>query len=296
MNAHVPALDIEKFRKVVALLRGGGTEGERIAAKSRAEAIAAKAGLSLESALAILDSQKPSPTARGFFDGFDDWMEAREPGYKARRAAEHAEKKKQKDIRCAEIAAEYGSIDAILDRTNQEQALRGAVTHLAVWDTWTDSATGKVHPYARSLDGTEHCSRYSDLTPAIIDAVSGAYPIPTALNGVLDEHQHWRRLELDRDVAIDGEWVHYLEVQARIAVLEEELNSRPAASWDDLTARMKWWEIEINWEFSRTKEENHAFRTRVTDDFNILRSMTARGPPKRVRRDDGREPDLFSGN
>jgi hypothetical protein len=40
MNSHASKLDIDKLRKVRALMEGGKTEGERQAATSRAEALA----------------------------------------------------------------------------------------------------------------------------------------------------------------------------------------------------------------------------------------------------------------
>ena len=89
MNIHTASnLDIERFRKVYALVTGGATEGERTAAKARASKIAAKAGLSLHDAVSKLDT--PKPKSANFFEGFDDWMEAKEPGYKAKKAQENA--------------------------------------------------------------------------------------------------------------------------------------------------------------------------------------------------------------
>lgn len=47
MNVHASNLDIERFRKVYALVTGGATEGERAAAK---------AGMSLHDAVSKLDT------------------------------------------------------------------------------------------------------------------------------------------------------------------------------------------------------------------------------------------------
>ncbi len=51
-------LDLEKFRKVRALADAGSTAGERAAAKSRLEAMARKAGLTLSEALLHDDTDK----------------------------------------------------------------------------------------------------------------------------------------------------------------------------------------------------------------------------------------------
>jgi hypothetical protein len=45
MPAAASKLDIEKFRKVHALVGGGAAAGERAAARARAEAMAKSAGL-----------------------------------------------------------------------------------------------------------------------------------------------------------------------------------------------------------------------------------------------------------
>lgn len=54
--------DTERFTKVHSLMTGGATPGERAAAKSRAEAMAARAGMSLGEALSTLDGKAGSNT------------------------------------------------------------------------------------------------------------------------------------------------------------------------------------------------------------------------------------------
>lgn len=58
-------LDLERFRKVQKLATGGATEGERSAARSRMETMAAAAGVSVEPAIAHADQQ---PQQRNFFE------------------------------------------------------------------------------------------------------------------------------------------------------------------------------------------------------------------------------------
>ena len=75
MNVHTASkLDIERFRKVYALVTGGVTEGERAAAKARAAVMAAKAGMTLAQAVSKLDAT-PAAKPASFFHGFDDWMQ-----------------------------------------------------------------------------------------------------------------------------------------------------------------------------------------------------------------------------
>ncbi|WP_454914965.1 hypothetical protein [Xanthobacter sediminis] len=92
-------LDTEKLRKVHRLMEGGATAGERAAARSRAERIATAAGMTLEVALSSLDAPPPQQ-ARSFFDGFEDWMEVKEPGYKAREAVKRAESERKRQEKC----------------------------------------------------------------------------------------------------------------------------------------------------------------------------------------------------
>ena len=111
--------------------------------------------------------------------------------------------------------------------------------------------------------------------------MSSAYPLPDNLHGVLEEWREWRRLEETRALFCDpGEWVHYIEVQARIAVLEDLLNSRPVATWEDMDARMHWWTVHIDREYAPTPDEERLLHARISADLQILRerSYTAARP------------------
>ena len=65
-----------RFAKVVALMRSTQHAGEQMAARSRAEAMAAAAGTMFQEALAIEQASRPE----GFLDRFDDRMEAAHSG------------------------------------------------------------------------------------------------------------------------------------------------------------------------------------------------------------------------
>lgn len=131
MNAQATAsnLDLDKLRKVRALMDGGKTPGERAAARTKAETIAARAGMTLKAALSRLDAPA-QPQPGNFFSGFDDWMEAKEPGYKAREAQRRAEKEAARLERCRDLLAEFGSEDAVFAPTDAEAAVRAALAHL----------------------------------------------------------------------------------------------------------------------------------------------------------------------
>lgn len=271
-------LDLEKLRKVHGLMAGGATEGERAAARSRAEAIARAAGMTLDAALSKLDT-KPQQKPRNIFDGFDDWMEAKEPGWKAREAAKRAERAARDARRRAEVLAVYGSKAALFARTERERLLDEAIAPLATWDHWTDD-DGTVHRYAATLEGkTPVCGFWcwSDITPAIREAVTGAYPWPATLAEALAEVQDWDRLSLDRGLFCHhGEWNHYAEVECRVALVEHALDGgAPAASWDDMQARFDWKRYQDERQWIEPTKRNDPFLDRLEADFAFLRREAA---------------------
>lgn len=71
MTGDPSRLDLDKLRKVRALMTGGATAGERQAARTKAEAVATRAGMTLGKALSKLDAPAPV-SSTNFFAGFDD--------------------------------------------------------------------------------------------------------------------------------------------------------------------------------------------------------------------------------
>ena len=159
MTFGASTLDTGKLRKVRELMDRGATAGEQAAARAKAERLASDAGMTLQQALSTLDTSPKGPTIRDVFAGFDDWMEGKEPGYKARKAAERAEKERKRLTRCQELLRQYGSEDAVFAPTAIEQALRAA-----------------LEPFAdpsNHMWGYEGYS-YGKPTPAMLAALSGA--------------------------------------------------------------------------------------------------------------------------
>lgn len=269
MNMHnLSKLDIEKFRKVHTLISKGATAGERAAAKARAEAMAMKSGMTFAQAVSKLDGKAPVKPAN-FFEGFDDWMEEKEPGYKARCAAKRAEKAAADAIRREEVLSKYGTEQALFARNERERLLAAAVHDLAEWRDWTDEK-GTVHTYADRIDGKTDFWKRQGLADRVYVAVSGAYPVPSELQDVLTEYDAWRALEVERGLFCGGEWNHHREVEARIAVLKDELDNRAAASWDDMAARMAWWEENLSWDFTPSLEEERLRKGRIAADLMSL--------------------------
>lgn len=276
ITAGMSNLDAAKFRKVHALMTGGATAGERAAAKARAETMATRAGMSLKDAVSSLDA-KVAAQPRNIFEGFDDWMEAKEPGWKAQKAAERADREADNAKKRARALAEHGSRRAILARTLREELLMAAAVPLAAEsETWADE-DGSVYLYLKLIDGCGaggYLWRLKDMTPAFILAVERAYPVPSNLSGILAEWRDWRKLQELRDLFTDsGEWNHYLEVQGRIVVLEDRLDRQPVASWSDMAARMEWWMVRIDREYSPSGEEERALHARIAGDHEILAGL-----------------------
>ncbi|SFJ28082.1 helix-turn-helix domain-containing protein [Aerobium aerolatum] len=287
MNVHTASkLDTEKFRKVYALVTGGVTAGERAAAKARAEVMAAKAGMTLKQAVSNLDA-KPSAKPVNFFEGFDDWMEQKEPGYKAKNAAARAEREQVRASGRREALSKYGSEEAIFQRTDREQNLFAAVIGLDCEQAEWNAQDGTSYPYMIRIDGCGaggYLWKLSDMTPAFVEAVESAYPMPPNLDSILAEWIVWRDLQNLREL-FHTEWIHYLEVQGRIVILEARLNHQPVASWVDMAARMAWWNIRIDRELAPSVDEERALHARISADHQILQKQSTARSGRRTNAD-----------
>lgn len=140
-------LDLDRLAKVAALMNGGATEGERNAARSRAEAIAARAGMTLDAALSKLDAK---PKQQSSFDFNEAWRKAqanaqrrreqeeRDRAQRERDRAEYAARLRERERRNALLRAQvlrrYGSEEALFAATDWEKALAVTIEPLATWD------------------------------------------------------------------------------------------------------------------------------------------------------------------
>ncbi|PYE88771.1 winged helix-turn-helix domain-containing protein [Phyllobacterium leguminum] len=268
MTTHAPPkLDIEKFRKVYALVSGGATDGERRAARARAEAVAKSAGMTFAQAVSKLDGVKPaSKPASNPFDDLFNSPEAR---------ARKAERETRNDKLRAKVLSAYGSEAAVFAHNAREVLLAAAVEHIATWEYWTDD-DDRQYRFASTLDGKKsHLWDMDSITPAIREAVTKAYPWPSNLDGVLREVKQWDRLRWDRGLFNGGGWDHHAEVECRISLLEHSLDEGQAAtSWEDIQARFDWkrYEFERQW-IDPTKRED-PFMDRLEEDFRILREKS----------------------
>ncbi|MGU3399171.1 helix-turn-helix domain-containing protein [Brucellaceae bacterium D45D] len=261
-------LDIEKFRKVHALVSGGATDGERKAAKARAEAIAKASGMTFAQAVSKMDAPKLEPV--NFFTGFDDWMEEREPGYKAKEAAARADRETARQKRCRELLKEFGSEDAVFAETEQELLLRVTLEPLADRSEYTNSTETYIRGYAGWT-----CRQP---TPELMEALERAYPFPSDVLGVWAEYQEWQRLDSAR-CAFDPMYEEPIWVRAREAALEHLLDTMPTATFAGYRIRLLWLEHLNDREFSRDVHEDADLIARLRTDFETLATVAMQSEP-----------------
>lgn len=121
-------LDIPKLVKIMAIANDPNSPaGERQAARARAEAIVTAAGYAASDTDALARTAPRSFEASNPFSAFDDEMEKREPGYKAKRAAEQAERLRKRSEERARIIRTYGSKEAARAPTALEKMVLQAV-------------------------------------------------------------------------------------------------------------------------------------------------------------------------
>ncbi len=185
-----------RFSKVVALMRSTQHAGEQKAARSRAEAMAVAAGMTLEEALAV----DAAPTSEWFFDIFDRKEDAADRSWKAEQAARRRAKIAAWTIRRAALIAKYGSIDAATAPCERERLILAAV---ARWRTVRDNPR-----WTHALDGwTGWAFAARKEAPAhVIEAIVQAYPLPTTFAQAKAEHDYWtvRNQELEDAFSEDG--------------------------------------------------------------------------------------------
>ena len=124
----------------------------------------------------------------GFLAGFDDYMERREPGYRARRAMEAAARRQKDSDDLEALIQRYGSREAVLRPSQVETTLVEAVRLWAVW-----YAPPYDPRWIASIDGATTISNWPDISGRVRDAIAEALPRPTTVTLAYNEVQHWRR-------------------------------------------------------------------------------------------------------
>lgn len=262
-------LDLDKLRKVHGLMTGGATEGERAAARSRAEAIAEAAGMSLDSALSKLDAKsQQNPTDP--FASFDDWMEAKRPGWHAEQAAWRVDQARRRQERQRRALEEFGNEEAVFVETEHERHLRVTLEPLADWKKFANSSDTYIDGYAGWT-----CRRP---TPSLWAAIDAAYPLPHTVTVAWTEFQEWERL-LDARCAFDAYYDTPVWVRARQAALAAIMDTYSEPTPDGMRARFEWMDFHVKSETHRDPDEEAATLKALRLDFEMMLMDFQSGQP-----------------
>lgn len=263
-TATTSKLDMDKFAKVHRLMSEGATDGERAAARARAEAMASRAGMTLKQAASKMDAKARAD------DPFAGLREMMREGQEKRRRYSSA--------RCQEALKRYGNVAGVFLRQPIEVALFNAATPFAVREQFEDYC-GTKRWFTQKLGGAgSYSMREAD--PAAVLAIHDGWPMPPTLSGILNELRFWETLRRDRSAFADatggGEYMHDLEANFRRELLEHKIRTRPITSWDDMQARLDWNQFE--WESQWIDPAGHARSDadeveRLRRDFVILRKL-----------------------
>ncbi len=242
-------LDTVKLGKLLALA-GSDQDGEAVTALRKANAMLKSAGMSFTDVAEKLkapkapivqngrqSNQDQGATWNSAFTGFDDWVEAREPGWKARRSAERNKRNRDQAEERISVIAKYGSEDAATAPCERERVLDDACAHLVRRVIKTDSR-GKL-----SMDTLDGWAGGVDDPPAsVIEAVSSALPMPTTIREAQEECVYWetRNREIDAIHGFTGDRQLGLAAEVRWGLVRG-LYERglPILDLDDIHARLQ---------------------------------------------------------
>ena len=217
---HAAGLDVERFRKVRTLHDRTDIPGERAAAASRMEAMARNAGISLDEALKKTGGKAPRKPR------------AKKAAAEHRKPAPRRPKAEPRPMEWQRIIIEYGSEAAVLSRGPWERALSQVTDRFLVHRAVNGWRVGSLLGWTR--DSAE------DPPPAVIKAVSAAYPLPATVQNAWAEFYHWTKLFRDRAVFSPRLGTPPLAVEIRKRLLAGLLDVIEARSLNDVRARLDW--------------------------------------------------------
>ncbi|CAO3445813.1 hypothetical protein [Azospirillum argentinense] len=241
------SLDTNKLGKVLALA-ASDQDGEALAALRKARDMLKAAGrtfgdLTVKGVAVSTTAHTTTAAGPVFtnpFAGFDDHMEKKEPGWKAKQAAAHAERIRKEAAERESVIAKYGSQRKAKLPCERERLLNKATAHLKRKVT-KPSFNGGTYQ-SDSLDGWTWLDKMVDTVRA---AVESAYPMPRNLREVREEYQFWRKRdrELERvwcaPGEVGGDTYLGLPALAREQVIRDMLHKGPVVTLDDLLVRIE---------------------------------------------------------
>jgi hypothetical protein len=268
ITADERAAVLAKFAKARAIRDGTDNAGTRNAAAGRMKVLAGKIGMTIEQAIAALDAPKrPAPMSSDPNDWLRDLMNT--PEHRAW-ANEQAQKRA---ARRAAALAEYGSEDAVWEPCERERALDDACRHFIVR---RPVINGEIDTL-RGWDG----GGWDQLAAEAQKAVANAYAVPETVRAIWDEFLYWEK-RLDDQCAFEPDVSHPVCVQARVAFLEDRLDTLPARSVGDLKARVSWLQFEVERGFVGNQETERQRLATLHDDV-VSMGDRMRGQADRIR-------------
>ncbi|MEW9272462.1 hypothetical protein [Gluconobacter oxydans] len=194
-------LDIPKLAKVMAIANDpNAPKGERLAARARGETMVAATGYALSDADTLAQTVA-QPDVASFFSGFEDAMEEREPGYKARKAAEQSERLRKRAEERIRIIRAYGSEEAAKAPTVLEKRVLEAVQpFIRVKKRREGKEKGE---YETLLGWTVH-DFGKPCPPRVQKVIENALPMPVTIAHAWEEYCCWELREHELDHVIGG--------------------------------------------------------------------------------------------
>jgi hypothetical protein len=228
-----------KLSKVIELWRRTEHDGERQAARAQAEKLCAAEGMTFQDAVRRAEVDRSGGAPANPFAGFDDFCEAKEPGYKARKRAEKEAKTRARLARVAELIKRHGSKEAVIAPCEREQLIIAAVSQ------WRKVSEPPFERWTHSVDGWG--SYYEKPPPHIEAAIRGAYPLPAPISEAIAEYRYWRTREQELDDVLDGPCDTSLDLIAyrrKGICFDLALRHLPVKDFHDLLARTQFYREE----------------------------------------------------
>jgi hypothetical protein len=248
---------LETFAKVRALHDRTDHPGERAAAASRMEVLARSAGMTLEEALFSLDRR--APQTQNFWEDLYASPEQQ---------AADAERLKKEAERRARVLSEVGSEDAVWRKTRSEISLGIACRGLL------RSPTSENGPSDTLLGWNG--GPFASLPILAREAVSRAYPLPLGVHEAWAELLGWEKL-IDQRRAFCPVYSADVRVLARIAILEQLLDTLPSVTMQDLQARLGWMQYVLDHHSNRSIDEDQVCLTSLRSDIERLAVQSGHG-------------------
>ncbi|MGW8788778.1 hypothetical protein, partial [Heyndrickxia sporothermodurans] len=155
------------------------------------------------------------------------------------------EQERERTKRRSAALAEYGSEDAVWELCERERALEEACRPYIVGRPVMNGEIDTLWGW----DG----GGWDQLPPEAQVAVANAYTVPETVRETWEEFLYWEK-RIEDQCAFLPDVGHPLCVQARVAFLEDRLDTLPARSVGDLKARVSWMQSAVERGFVTSQE------------------------------------------